>query len=85
MLLIRPLIKSYGNYEVLNMGEMHLSKAAYRIKGANGSGKSTFLKAIAGLTQFKGDVLNDKISLKRWLPFTGISRVNTFFLFKLFR
>lgn len=66
MLLIRSLIKSYGNYEVLNVGEMHFSRAAYWIKGVNGSGKSTFLKAIAGLTPFKGDVLlNSNISLQK--------------------
>ena len=66
MLLIPFLIKSYGNFEVLNIGEMHFSRAAYWIKGVNGSGKSTFLKAIAGLTPFKGDVLlNGNISLQK--------------------
>ncbi|MGE9310203.1 ABC transporter ATP-binding protein [Niabella sp. CJ426] len=66
MLLIRSLIKSYGNYEVLNMADIHFPKASYWIKGANGSGKSTFLKAIAGITPFKGDVLlNGNISLQK--------------------
>jgi ABC-2 type transport system ATP-binding protein len=38
----------------------------YWIKGVNGSGKSTFLKAIAGIIPFKGDVLiNGNISLKK--------------------
>ncbi|MCH5721382.1 ABC transporter ATP-binding protein [Niabella hibiscisoli] len=66
MLLIHSLHKSYGNYEVLNIGSFRFDKAIYWIKGANGSGKSTFLKAIAGLIPFKGDVLlNQKISLKK--------------------
>jgi ABC-2 type transport system ATP-binding protein len=66
MLLIRSLIKSYGNYEVLNMADIHFPKASYWIKGANGGGKSTFLKAIAGITPFKGDVLlNGNISLQK--------------------
>lgn len=66
MLLIQSINKSYGNYEVLNIKELQLPRAIYWIKGTNGSGKSTFLKAIAGLIPFKGDVImNGKTSLKK--------------------
>ncbi len=65
MLHLQKIKKSYGNLQILDIEKMQFEKGIYWIKGANGSGKSTFLKAIAGLIPFKGDVLIENISLKK--------------------
>lgn len=41
-----------------------MEKGIYWLKGANGSGKTTILKMIAGLLPFEGDILFNGISIK---------------------
>ena len=65
MMQIRQLKKNYGNFEVLNIGNVELSNGKYWIKGNNGSGKSTFLKVLAGLLPYKGQVLINHLSLEK--------------------
>ncbi len=57
MLYIKEIKKYYGSFEVLNIPAIQLSAGKYWIKGINGSGKSTFLKVLAGSLPFKGDIL----------------------------
>jgi ABC-2 type transport system ATP-binding protein len=48
---------------VLAIDDLTISEGIYWVKGANGSGKSTFLKIIAGILSFDGEIkLNDAIS-----------------------
>ncbi len=57
---IPPLRKSYGERTVLNLPELTLdSGKIYAVVGANGSGKSTMAKLIAGIT----DADNGKVRL----------------------
>jgi ABC-2 type transport system ATP-binding protein len=66
MLDLLAFKKSYGNFPVLEIGDLHLDAALYWIRGVNGSGKSTLLRTIAGLLSFDGDVLLDhSISIKK--------------------
>jgi ABC-2 type transport system ATP-binding protein len=59
MLQFHKFQKSYGPYLALNIGDVHIERGIYWVKGVNSSGKSTLLKAIAGILTFDGDVLID--------------------------
>ena len=76
MLDISSFQKSYGTQSILEIDYLHLSSGIYWVKGENGSGKSTFLKAAAGIIDFDGDiVLNKNIGIKK-NPITYRKRVN---------
>lgn len=65
MLSIKNFIKSYGSIEILSVNNLLLEPGIFWVKGENGSGKSTFLKAIAGIIDFNGNIiLDDKINSK---------------------
>ena len=49
--------KSYNNFPALKIDNYSMAPGIYWIKGANGSGKSTLLKTIAGILDFKGDII----------------------------
>ncbi|QNK62230.1 ABC transporter ATP-binding protein [Pedobacter sp. PAMC26386] len=58
--------KSYDNFPALKIDDVVIDPGIYWIRGANGSGKSTLLKTIAGILDFKGDILlNSNISVKK--------------------
>lgn len=59
--------KSYdhGSKVVLNIPELTLNKGIYWLKGANGSGKTSLLKSIAGLMPFDGDIFVDGINIRK--------------------
>lgn len=64
MLRINHFRKSYFGRPVLTIDDFTISSGIYWIRGSNGSGKSTFLKALAGITSFEGEIqLNDKLTL----------------------
>jgi len=66
MIQLQNFKKSYGQYTALQIPELHLETGIYWIKGVNGSGKSTFLKSMAGMLSFEGDILIKKeTSLKK--------------------
>lgn len=65
---IDPLIafnqveKYYGDVLALRIPQLSLEAGIYWVQGANGAGKTTCLKMIAGLLPFKGQVLlNDSV------------------------
>ena len=58
--------KSYGEIPVLIVHDLRIGPGIYWVRGANGSGKSTFLKTAAGILSFYGDiVLNGRTSVKK--------------------
>lgn len=57
--------KSYGRHTVLEIPDLTLSTGVYWVRGANGTGKSTLLKSVAGLLFFNGDIHLREISLKK--------------------
>ena len=65
MLQLTDIKKYYHSQLALQVDALKLENGAYFIKGANGSGKTTFLKMIAGLLPFEGNILLNNINLKR--------------------
>ncbi|MBS1509090.1 MAG: ABC transporter ATP-binding protein [Bacteroidetes bacterium] len=57
--------KIYGTHAVIDMPSLQLASGIYWLRGANGSGKSTFLKMAGGLIPFEGEITIDDIHLKR--------------------
>jgi len=64
MLHFSQFEKSYFDHLVLKIDNIKLPEGIFWIKGSNGTGKSTFLKAIAGILSFKGDIAIGTIYLK---------------------
>ncbi|SHG41661.1 ABC-2 type transport system ATP-binding protein [Chryseolinea serpens] len=66
MLQIRNFRKAYGRFTVLSIDELAIKPGVFWVRGANGTGKSTLLKAAAGILDFDGEIsLGGKISLKK--------------------
>ncbi|GAA4791089.1 ABC transporter ATP-binding protein [Olivibacter ginsenosidimutans] len=76
MLQFHNFAKAYGVQPVLQIEKLALPSGIHWIQGDNGTGKSTLLKALAGLIHFKGTVLLDgDIDLKKQ-PLAYRKRVN---------
>lgn len=57
MIKAENIIKKYGDRTVLNIEKLKIEKGGrVALTGANGSGKSTFLKIVAGITGSEGDL-----------------------------
>jgi ABC-2 type transport system ATP-binding protein len=66
MLKLDRIQKWYGSHHIFSIGQLRLPTGIYWLKGANGAGKSTFMKLLAGLIPFKGDVfIDEKISIRK--------------------
>jgi ABC-2 type transport system ATP-binding protein len=66
MLLIQKFKKYYGSHLILKIDHLETEQGCFWVKGTNGSGKSTFLKVIAGILDFEGDILLDeRLSIKK--------------------
>lgn len=65
MLELLHVQKSYGDRLVLSIPSLQLPQGIYWLQGSNGSGKTTFLKIIAGLLPFRGDIILQDASLRR--------------------
>jgi ABC-2 type transport system ATP-binding protein len=64
MLHFNQFEKSYFDHLVLKIDNIKLPEGIFWIKGSNGTGKSTLLKAIAGILSFKGDIAIGTVYLK---------------------
>ncbi|MGN7988469.1 ABC transporter ATP-binding protein [Pedobacter sp. 22226] len=64
MLHFNQFEKSYFDHLVLKIDNIKLPEGIFWIKGSNGTGKSTLLKAIAGILSFKGEIAIGTVYLK---------------------
>ena len=63
---IKNLKKSYGKSSVLDIPQITLEKGvSVGIFGANGCGKSTFIKCISGLLPYDGEIFIDGVDIKK--------------------
>lgn len=65
MLRIANYQKAYGSDPVLTIPQLHLEEGIYWLKGENGAGKTTFLKSVAGLIPFDGEISVQNTSLRK--------------------
>ena len=76
MLYFKNVKKYYSSFLALDVPELNIPTGLWWLHGENGSGKTTFLKMIAGIHPFDGDIsIDDKYSIKKQrLPF--IRKIN---------
>lgn len=60
MISVRNYVKTFGKIEVLRVENIIFNSGVYWIIGENGSGKSTFLKSVAGIIDFEGEIILDQ-------------------------
>ncbi|MEO5946464.1 MAG: ABC transporter ATP-binding protein [Chitinophagaceae bacterium] len=65
MLQLKNIKKEFGPHLIYSIDNLELRKGIYWIKGVNGSGKSTFLKMLAGMLPFSGDIFLGDISITK--------------------
>jgi len=66
MIEFKGLQKKFGEITVIETEDVKLDSGIYWLQGPNGSGKTTLLRMVAGLLPFKGDILIDAISQKKF-------------------
>ena len=68
MIEISKLSKHYGTKQVLcHINLTFMEGMVYGIVGANGAGKTTLFRCIAGLEDYKGDIISEFQPLKNHL------------------
>ena len=55
----------HGTKVVLTIADLALNKGIYWLKGANGSGKTSLLKSVAGLIPFDGDIFIEGANIRK--------------------
>jgi ABC-2 type transport system ATP-binding protein len=66
MLHFKDVKKYYSSFLALDIPQLTVGEGLWWLQGENGSGKTTFLKMIAGLHPFTGDIyINDLYSIKK--------------------
>lgn len=78
MLQIKGFRKSYHENVILDVPDLVIGKGVIIFQGHNGSGKSTFLKAISGMIPFEGEVVLDNeyflskpVIFRKWVNYSA--------------
>jgi len=65
MIEFKDFKKGFGGELLFDIEHLVLRERLYWLVGANGVGKTTLLKSIAGLIPFAGDILVDEINIRK--------------------
>jgi ABC-2 type transport system ATP-binding protein len=65
MLQFQQVKKLYNEQLILEIPSLKLEKGIYWLQGINGSGKTTFLRILAGLIPFNGDIQLEGVNLRQ--------------------
>jgi len=65
MIEFKDFKKGFGGELLFDIEHLVLREKLYWLVGANGVGKTTLLKSIAGLIPFTGDILVDEINIRK--------------------
>lgn len=65
LLFLSGFRKKYPSGFEFKLDRLELKQGIHLIQGENGSGKSTFLKALAGIHDFEGEIALNGISLRK--------------------
>jgi ABC-2 type transport system ATP-binding protein len=66
MLTLHNYHKTYNGHLILDIPAFTIDSGIHWLRGHNGSGKSTFLKTVAGIISFEGDIsLHNTLSIKK--------------------
>ncbi|MDX1350404.1 MAG: ABC transporter ATP-binding protein [Putridiphycobacter sp.] len=67
MIEVKTISLNFGSHFTLQSGEFTIEKGLWALVGRNGSGKSTFLKALMGKTELKkGTIKLNQKEIKMW-------------------
>jgi ABC-2 type transport system ATP-binding protein len=76
MLHFKNVKKYYSSFLALDIPQLTIGEGLWWLQGENGSGKTTFLKMIAGLHPFMGDIYIDDIYSIKKQRLQFIRRIN---------
>ena len=65
MLQLTNFRKPYDVQTIFSIPNLQLEQGVYWLKGENGSGKSTFLRSVAGIIPFEGEITVHAVSLRK--------------------
>jgi ABC-2 type transport system ATP-binding protein len=65
MLEFEDVYKTYGQQPVIRIESLKLNAGIYWLQGINGSGKTTFLRMLAGMIPFNGEIRLNKTNLRK--------------------